>query len=197
MYIPENFNITEQDEIFSFIESNGFGQLTSQVNGRLFSTHVPFLVNRDRTKLIAHVAKQNPQHTEIEGQEVLITLQGPHDYISPSWYGSAGVPTWNYQAVHVYGQCVVFTDVEKLNALVAALTEKYESTYDNPWQPNFNAAMLTAIVGIEVSINEIQCKYKLSQNRSSDVDVVTQELKKSGSAQLAGEMLRIKHQVII
>ncbi len=194
MYIPDSFNVLDSDETFSFIESNSFGQLISQVNGRLFSTHVPFLVSDDRTKLIAHVAKQNPQHADIEGQEVLVSLQGPHDYISPSWYGAAGVPTWNYQAVHIYGQGVTFTDAEKLHTLVAALTEKYESTYDTPWQPNFHKAMLTAIVGIEISINEIQCKYKLNQNRSAeDIEGVAQKLKVMGSAQLADEMLRIKN----
>ena len=51
---------------------------------------MPFLVSSDKKKMIGHVAKQNPQYSEIDGQEVLITLQGPHDYISPSWYSSPG-----------------------------------------------------------------------------------------------------------
>jgi transcriptional regulator len=84
MYIPENFSVTDNDEIFAFIEANAFDQLISDVGGRHFSNHVPFLVSAVRTKVLAHVARQNLQHAEIEGQEVLITLTGPHDYLSPS-----------------------------------------------------------------------------------------------------------------
>jgi transcriptional regulator len=90
MYIPKHFEVTDEGEIFSFIEANAFGQLVSSVARRPFSTHMPFLVSSDKKKMIGHVAKQNPQYSEIDGQEVLITLQGPHDYISPSWYSSPG-----------------------------------------------------------------------------------------------------------
>ncbi len=186
MYIPKHFEITGRDEIFSFIEENAFGQLISNVSGRHFSTHLPFLVSGDRTKVFAHLAKQNPQYTEIEGQEALITFEGPHDYISPSWYSEPGVPTWNYQAVHIYGQCKVFNDPEKLKKIIDCLTNKYESTFQNPWQPAYKATMLSAIVGIEIIISEIQCKYKLSQNRPvQDQKQIVQKLKNVGSNKLA------------
>ena len=126
MYIPRHFAVSDRDEMFAFIEANAFGQLISSVAGRPFSTHMPFLLSADRTSCIGHLAKQNPQHAEIGGQQVLISLQGPHDYVSPSWYRSPGVPTWNYQAVHIYGRCRVFTDREKLKSLVDALTARYE-----------------------------------------------------------------------
>ncbi len=93
MYIPKHFEITDKDEIFSFVEANAFGQLISNVSGRFFSTHLPFLLSEDRSKIVGHMALQNPQHAEIDGQEVLITLEGAHDYISPSWYRGPGVPT--------------------------------------------------------------------------------------------------------
>ena len=103
MYIPKHFEVTDEDEIFAFIEENAFGQLISHVKGRLFSTHLPFLLSENRKKIVGHLAGKNPQQSELEGQEVLVSLEGPHDYISPAWYSSPGVPTWNYQAVHVYG----------------------------------------------------------------------------------------------
>ena len=186
MYIPKHFDIDEEKEIFAFIEANAFGQLISSVGGRLFSTHVPFLLSEDRTKLVAHLAKQNPQILDIEKQEVLVSLQGEHGYVSPSWYIGSGVPTWNYQAVHVYGRCEAFNEPNKLKLAVDLLTNKYESNFSDPWQPEYNSSMLGAIVGIEITINEIQCKYKLSQNRSAqDRENVIEQLSGNGSIELA------------
>jgi transcriptional regulator len=189
MYIPKHFEVTDKDKIFAFVEANAFGQLVSNVNGRHFSTHLPFLVSKDRSRIFAHLAKSNPQINEIEGQEALITFAGPHDYISPSWYGSPGVPTWNYQAVHIYGNCKVFTEPDALKDVVDSLTYKYESGFENPWKPEYKAAMLGAIVGIEIFISEVQCKYKLSQNRPlKDQELVIQQLKNIGSKELAWAM---------
>ncbi|MFL0810848.1 MAG: FMN-binding negative transcriptional regulator [Agarilytica sp.] len=189
MYIPKPFEVTSKNEICAFIEANAFGQLISTVSGRLFSTHIPFLLSEDKTRLIAHLAKPNPQHNELEGQEVLVTLEGPHDYISPSWYEGAGVPTWNYQAVHIYGVVNVFTDVDRLKGVVDELTKKYESDFERPWQAEYNAAMLNVIVGVEIEISDIQCKYKLSQNRSGqDRLQVVEQLELQGAVALANAM---------
>ena len=189
MYIPKHFEVTDNDEIFAFIEANAFGQLISNVEGRHFSTHLPFLVSKDRTCIFAHFARSNPQLTEIEGQETLITFEGPHDYISPSWYSGPGVPTWNYQAVHIYGKCKVFNDPNRLKEVVDCLANKYESCFEKPWQPEYKTTMLGAIVGVEILINEVQCKYKLSQNRTTkDQELVIQQLKSTGSIKLAEAM---------
>ena len=191
MYIPRHFEVTDHDEIFAFIEANGFGQIISLLQGKLFSTHIPFLLSSDKQKLVGHLAKQNPQHSDMDKQEVLVTLLGPHDYISPSWYQSPGVPTWNYQAVHIYGVCEVIDDHEKINIIVDSFTEKYESSFQVPWLPDYKASMLGAIVGIEVNIKEIQCKYKLSQNRpEGDREQVIKQLENTGSGSLAEAMRR-------
>jgi transcriptional regulator len=186
MYLPKAFNIDDPHKVFSFIENNAFGQLISTVDGRLFSTHIPFLIADDRVTISGHVAKKNPQWEHILQQEVLITLQGPHGYISPSAYISPGVPTWDYQTVHIYGTCQVFHEPERLSNLVDNLTEKYERDRDAPWTPNYNESMLKAIVGLEISITDIQCKYKVSQNRSvQEREQVAEQLERSGSLQLA------------
>ena len=191
MYIPKHFEVTDKDEIFAFIEANTFGQLISNTGGRLFSTHMPFLLSEDKTKIIGHLALQNSQYSDLEGQEILITLQGAHDYISPSWYAAPGVPTWNYQSVHIYGRGRIFRSPEELQAVVDALTRKYESALPKPWNPEYKASMLNAIVGVEVFIEEIQCKYKLSQNRSTrDKLQVVAQLKEIGSHELASSMER-------
>jgi len=189
MYIPEKFNIDDADEIFAFLAANAFGQLVSLHDGRPIASHLPFLVAADRATLKCHVARQNPQWRQIEGQPVLATFLGPHDYISPSWYQGAGVPTWNYQAVHVYGRCRVFDDAAELAALVDALSGVYESRFDDPWQPKYPDSMLKAIVGIELDIDDIQCKYKLSQNRpTADHRPVIEHLDELGAEALVAAM---------
>lgn len=191
MYIPRHFEIDDKEEAFAFIEANAFGQLISTVSGRLFSSHIPFLLDADGSKVVGHLAQENPQHKELDQAEVLVTFQGPHDYISPSWYSAPGVPTWNYQAVHLYGQCRVFHNPEKLKSIVDSLTNKYESSLREPWRPSYKPAMLGAIVGVEIQVSEIQCKYKLSQNRSDqDRAQVIEQLKALGSAKLAEAMER-------
>lgn len=191
MYTPNHFNIREHNEIYAFVQANAFGQLISLVNGRLFSSHIPFLLSEDKTKLLAHIAKQNPQHLDITGQEVLISLEGPHDYISPSWYINPGVPTWNYQAVHIYGTCSTFTDPERMKTIVDSLSEKYESGFEKPWIPEYKASMLHGIIGLEIAISDIQCKFKLSQNRpSEDIKQVIEKLNETGSEKLAKAMIK-------
>lgn len=191
VYIPKHFEVTDKEEIFAFVEANAFGQLISNVKGRIFSTHLPFLVSEDKSKIIGHLALQNPQHAEIDGQEALVTLEGAHDYISPAWYSSPGVPTWNYQAVHIYGQCKVFREEKELQNIVNALTNKYEAIFAEPWQPEYKVSILGAIVGVEVTINEIQCKYKLSQNRpSQDRAQIINQLRAVNSNELAEAMAR-------
>ncbi len=189
MYTPQDFEVIDKEELLAFIKVNAFGQLISLVDSHLFSSHIPFLLNADEQSLICHVAKRNPQWESIETQEVLITFQGSHDYISPSWYESGGVPTWNYQAVHVYGKPKLITEPEKLKVIVEELTDEYESAFENPWNPEYKESLLNMIVGIQINITEIQGKYKLSQNRpKNDQLKVIEELEKKGSIKLSGTM---------
>ena len=189
MYIPKHFEITDETEISKFIEANSFGQLISLIDTEIVSTHIPFLFDAESRVLLAHMAKANPQWQQIQEQKVLVTLQGEHAYISPCWYESAGVPTWNYQAVHIRGIAESFTDPKKLKRVVDKLTEQNESGYPDPWQSDYAASMLRGIIGIEISITSIQCKFKLSQNRSvQDQSNVKEQLANRGYEALANEM---------
>lgn len=189
MYIPKYYEITDKEEINSFIDRVGFGQLVSNVGGRIISTHLPLLLSEDKSKIIGHLALPNPQHDELEGQEVLVTFEGAHDYISPSWYVSPGVPTWNYQTVHIYGFIKFIKDLNQVREVVDTLTKKYESKFEKPWEPRYKDNMLKGIVAFELKISECQCKYKLSQNRSvEDRAQVIEQLKKYGSNSLAEAM---------
>ena len=189
MYIPKHFSISDTEEIFAFLDVNAFGQLISLVDQRLTVTHLPFLVSDDRKFLNCHLARQNSHWQSLKQQQVLVTFLGPHDYISPSWYRAPGVPTWNYQALHIYGRCRVFEEPDAIAGIVEALSQRYESRFESPWQPHYRDAMLKAIIGVEIEIEELQCKYKLSQNRpAQDQQGVIDRLEELGSESLVQAM---------
>lgn len=190
MYTPTSFAVTDHAEVTGFIHEHAFGQLTSSYQGRLMASHLPFIYQPEQSLLLGHMAKQNPQHQELENQEVMLSFSGPHAYISPSWYAvDGGVPTWNYQVVHVYGTCRLFDDPQRLRSTVDALTAVYEAKQQQPWQPNYPERMLQAIIGIEINITEIQAKFKLSQNRpTADQQQVIEQLHAGGQSELAAVM---------
>lgn len=189
MYSPQAFTVHDQTTVDAFIQDHGFGQLISTHQGRLFSTHLPFLYDAKKRTLTGHLAKQNPQHLDLGGQEVMVTLSGPHGYISPTWYAVNNVPTWNYQALHIWGRCRVFHEAERLLTVVYGLTEQHERSLPQPWQPEFNPKMLQAIVGVEITITELQCKFKLNQNRSvADMQGVIDHLDAAKDAELLQAM---------
>ena len=168
MYIPKHFLETDLDALAELIEAHAFGTLITLADGRPFATHVPFLYERAANALHAHVARANPQWQGLGAtREVLAIFQGPHGYISPTWYVDPGVPTWNYAAVHVYGTAVTIDDPEATARHVEALAARFERGNPTPWKPSYDPKRLAGIVGIEIRITEIQGKLKLSQNRST------------------------------
>lgn len=117
MFIPAPFKLNES-EAYDVIRENGFATLFSLHEGMPFATHLPLLVNADKSCLYGHFALQNPQWKDIIGQSVLAVFHGPHCYISPSWYETnKAVPTWNYITVHVYGEVELLEDEKELATL--------------------------------------------------------------------------------
>ena len=140
--------------------------------------------------MVTHLARNNTQWQDIEGQEILVTLQGPHGYISPTWYENRrGVPTWDYQAVHLYGTCQVFTELHRLKDVVERTADKYEAGNEQPWDGHYDEKMYQAIVGLEIAITDIQAKFKLSQNRTNRerANIVKQLIDQS-QAELAAQI---------
>jgi transcriptional regulator len=168
MYIPNHFRETDRNALAELIDANSFGTLITLAEGRPFATHVPFLYDGAANVLHAHVARANPQWQHLGAtREVLAIFQGPHGYISPTWYSEPGVPTWNYAAVHVYGTAVTLDDAAATARHVEALAARFEQSNPKPWTPSYDPKRLAGIVGLEIRITEIQGKLKLSQNRSA------------------------------
>ncbi|MBZ4221037.1 FMN-binding negative transcriptional regulator [Bacillus wiedmannii] len=187
MYIPKYFAIEDEKMKYEIMEQNSFATLFSQHNGKPYATHLPLLLNRETLTLHGHFARPNEQWKDSENQEVLAVFQGPHSYISPSWYETKdAVPTWNYVAVHVYGELEIVEDEQELLNSLQELVYKYEdpeSTYSlNDVDPNYMGGLSKGIVGFKVKINKIEGKTKLSQNHSvTRRKLVVEKLEKVGS----------------
>lgn len=175
MYIPKAFQVEEPQVLRWFIERYSFATLISMVDGAPFATHLPMLLDRmpaGGELLLGHVARANSQWGAFDGkQEALAIFQGPHAYVSPSWYTtSPAVPTWNYTAVHVYGVPRLIEDAEAFSNLLDRLIAFYESGMPQPWSgalpTDFRANLMRGIMGFAMDIRRIEGKFKLSQNRS-------------------------------
>ncbi|GGJ71457.1 transcriptional regulator [Anoxybacillus voinovskiensis] len=170
MYTPKVFQVDDEDKIVQFIKANSFGILFSTVDGQPFATHLPFLLEENNHALWSHMAKQNPQWEDLHNKEVLVVFQGPHAYISPTWYHEPNtVPTWNYVAVHVYGTFQLIDDKEMMKHLLEKTVDFYESSMPTPWKvefDDFTEHLMEGTVCFKINIQKIEGKWKLSQNHS-------------------------------
>jgi transcriptional regulator len=183
--------------------------LVSQGEQGLLATHLPVLVDTaegDFGTVYAHLARANRQWQDLQhGGEALLVFPGADAYVSPGFYPSKAenpkvVPTWNYLAVHAYGQAEVIHEAEPLLAIVSRLTDRHEQGRSEPWKvtdapADYIEGMLRAIVGIRLPIARLQGARKLSQNRSGhDIDGVREGLSASPDQrdnQLAAHMRQL------
>lgn len=179
MYNPAHFAITDSGSLQRIIRDHPFGILVTQSDGLLDANHIPFEFDPSQGRhglLIAHVARANPVWQQCRGgADVMVIFRGKEHYISPNWYPSKHethrlVPTWNYEVVHVHGRLAVRDDEKFVRGVVARLTRTHEASEPKPWKmgdstTEYIDGMLKAIVGIEITVERIEGKAKLSQNR--------------------------------
>lgn len=198
MYIPHYYKNENLEEIKSFLEHHSFGILVNQVDGKPWATHIPLELDESpdgKDILVSHISKANPQWKVFAKEpKVLCIFNGPHAYVSSSWYQKEEVPTWNYIAVHVYGQIKIL-DEEATMVSLHKLVDKYEKGSKNPLSLNDlspkTLRQVKGVVGFQIEITEIQAAYKLSQGRAHDHPKITKELMERddpGSKSIAKEM---------
>lgn len=188
MYIPEQYKNENLSEVRNFLTKNSFGILVSQVDGKPWATHIPLELDSDdegNEILVSHIAKANPQWKHFsETTEVLCIFNGPHSYVSSSWYKEEEVPTWNYISVHVYGTLKII-DKQAVIASMHKLVDKYEQNSECPVSINNlspkTMRQVKGVVGFQIKITEIQAAKKLSQGREHDHPRIIEELEKQDS----------------
>ena len=172
----------DTEESWKALSAIGSGHVITVDAGVPAATLLPLHVRGQGAarSIVAHFARGNPQwRTIVDGQSVLVVVAGPEAYVSPRWYPSKAdhgkvVPTWNYLEVQVRGRISLVHEGAALREIVRDLTDHFESGAERPWMVDdapaeFIEAQLRAIVGVEITVDEITGKAKLSQNRT-DID---------------------------
>jgi transcriptional regulator len=183
-YTPAAFRETDTAKLHTMMAGAGLATLVTQSAAGPLVSHLPLLLDPAGGTigvLSGHVARANPQWKASDlSQPAVAIFLGPDAYVSPNYYPSKHadprtVPTWNYVAVHARGKLETFDDPDQLLALVTRLTEKHEHRSARPsikpWAvsdapADYLGKMLRAIVGLRLTIESIDGKKKLSQNRS-------------------------------
>jgi len=198
VYLPHFNAVDDQAEIRRMVEEIGAAEIvTVGPDGTPISTLLPILWSEDAGTVIAHMARANEHWKHIApDSRVLVIVAGPQAYISPAWYASKAehgrvVPTWNYTAVHLTGTVTVHDDTDWVRRAVTDITESHEQSRDRPWAvtdapAKYISGQLKAIVGLKMTVERVEAKAKLSQNRSAeDRSGVIAGLEKEGHAREA------------
>ncbi len=190
MYIPQHFREDDVTVLHTLMRDYSFATMVSTQEDCLpIATSLPFVLDAEPAPygtLKAHMALGNPQwRTFRPDRPVLVIFQGPHAYISPSWYeAELAVPTWDYATVHAYGTPRVIDDPTELYTHLRALIAIHEAQFAEQWPANlptdYVEKMMKGIVGFALAITRLEGKFKMSQNRSAtDRERVAAELRAS------------------
>ncbi|MET0681502.1 MAG: FMN-binding negative transcriptional regulator [Burkholderiales bacterium] len=172
MYIPPHNRIDDRPTLIAFMRAHSFATLVTHGGEGLRATHLPVVVEHDgdRVRLLAHVARANPQWRDFaDGREAMTIFAEPHAYVSPRHYERAEmVPTWNYVAVHAYGSPRVVEDRDEKHAQQAKLIALHDAGYgarfpDLPRE--YVDRMLGAIVSFAIDVTRLDGRFKLSQEK--------------------------------
>jgi transcriptional regulator len=197
MYLPEHFSESRAEALHELMKTYPLATLVSSGEDGSTINHLPLRLSHevDGLHLHGHIARANPLGSQNGGQVTAI-FHGPEAYVSPAWYPSKAehgrvVPTWNYAVVHAHAMLRLIDDAEWLQNHIGILTTEHEAVIDTPWQvsdapPEFIARLTTAIVGIDLHVERLEGKFKLSQNRTrADRDGVMAGLRKQGKDEMA------------
>jgi transcriptional regulator len=206
MYLPKHFAEDDVAEMHALMRANPLATLITHGPDGLNANHIPLLLDVQGAcgTLQGHVARANPlwKPGQVAG-EVLVVFHGDESYISPSGYATKAehgkvVPTWNYAAVHAYGELTVIDDPAWIFGQVSALTATNEAALPQPWAvtdapPDYIEKMLGAIIGIEINVTRLLGKWKVSQNQPAENRAsLIAALEKAGDPM--AELIRVKQQ---
>ena len=200
-----SFTLADVTEIRRVIEGNPWATIVSAGDDGLVSSHYVVLLDesRDDLTIVGHVGRPDDLIHGLGERELMVIFQGPHGYVSPSWYGDVqAVPTWNYIAVHLSGIPEILSDDENL-AVLDRLVDRFEGRLPEPrrmWErpndPAFVSRLAAGTVGFRLTPTRMVAKRKLSQNKPAEtIDTVIAELEGDGpyaQPALASEMRRAR-----
>ena len=176
MYKLPYFTEEDNDKVIAFMKENSFAVITGFGEQYPVASHIPLEVEvneQGRLFFYGHLMKNTDHHKAFEKNEnVLVIFNGPHTYISASWYSNPqSASTWNYKTVHAKGK-IKFTDEEGTYRAIEAITNKYEGTETSAsfhkMPKEYIMKMIKAIVGFSIEVESMDNVFKLSQNHSAE-----------------------------
>ncbi len=176
MYLPKHFECPDPALTLEIMRTHNFATLTSvDADGAPFVTHLPVALTQateegDKVVLHFHMAKANPHCAMLrEKRASMFAFLGPHAYMSPSVYADLRrVPTWNYIAVHAYGQPQELAENDAKDALLKSLIAIHEPAYADQWRAldeKYQTMMMSAICAFRMTVTKLESKFKLNQHR--------------------------------
>jgi len=173
VYNPQRYKVTDTDEVFELMDRYPFATIITVTDGKPFVSHLPLTPKKvgDKIELIGHLARANPHWKSFAGTLATVIFQGPHTYITPKWYAENDVPTWNYSTVHVTGAVDLIESYEGILECIKELTAHVERHWPSGWEffvPDdlVGEVLPKNIVGFRITVDEVNFKRKLSQNRT-------------------------------
>lgn len=193
--------VTDPDEVKRLIRENPWATIVSNTSTGIVASHYPVVLEEgsDQISIVSHVGRPDEQLHELGRHEVLVIIQGPHGYISPSWYENDElVPTWNHVTAHLYGTPEILSDSENFEVL-DQLVDHFEKHMPDPvtimLDENSSRRIAKGTVGVRLRVTRFDARLKLSQNKSAEVlERIIAALEGDGpfnSRELAAEMRRV------
>jgi transcriptional regulator len=190
MYLPRSFQEQDPERLLALMRRFSFATVVTVDEGSPFASHLPLLVEPGSegapVRVLGHMARANPQWRAFsEDRDILAIFQGPHTYVSPSWYVTEpNVPTWNYAVVHAYGRPRVITEPTEWLRILRATVDTYEAGFEKPWSldqvGDYAQRILPGTVAFELRVSRLEGKFKLNQNREpEDRRAVMERLERS------------------
>ena len=174
MYIHKLNREENREKILEFLRQNEFATLVTYDGEKPVASHLLMEIVEDEENLFVngHMSRANSLWKTFEKNiEVLVIFQGPHTYISPTWYDHINVPTWDYQSVHVYGRPRLITEHGEAYGLLKRLIDRHEANSDYRLEglpKDFVEQEIKGIVAFQIEVTRMEANYKLSQNRDDE-----------------------------
>jgi transcriptional regulator len=195
MWINTKFEADARRTVVALLAESPLVTLVAEAPLR--AAHVPLLVDEQSGPdlvLVGHIPRADPVSAAIEaGERLLCVVHGPRAYVSAAWYGSVGLPTYNFSVAHLMGTASAMADPGELRAHLRELAQEHERAKppvdEGPWRPGPDAEaridmLLPQILGFRLAVDQAQAKAKLGQNRPVADRVATAEfLDRSAAAE--------------
>ncbi|MGO1315871.1 MAG: FMN-binding negative transcriptional regulator [Cellulomonadaceae bacterium] len=188
--------LTDVEEVKRLVREHPWATFVSHTANGLVASHYPVLLEEGEQGLsiLSHFGRPDDELHELGRHELLVIVQGPHDYVSSSWYEPGDlVPTWNHVTAHLYGMPEILSEEENY-AVLTRLTDHFERHHPHGRSLAEDEAgtrrTAKGTVGLRLRVARFDARAKLSQNKAPEVQARITERLESHNPALAREMRR-------